>query len=488
MALSEPFSLFRSTPRRQVELSGFTAKFRWRYPPSVVHSALVSTNDTNEPPRFHSLEHLTSESYEATRLGECTIPSPLAGLSCVPDDSRICPIDSAAQLEEFHFRGLPLPSFEQAGPRSNIFFEPRQTKAAIVTCGGLCPGLNNVIRSLVVSLNENYGIHNVLGVRYGYRGLAAEPVARPIRLTHDVIEDIHLFGGSLLGSSRGTPPTEEIADTLEYLGIQILFVVGGDGTLRGGRALANELRRRGRPISVIGIPKTIDNDIHWVDRSFGFSTAVAEAQRAIQAAHSEARGAWNGIGVVKVMGRHSGFLAAHAALSGPDVNFCLVPEVPIVLHGPDGFLEILRERVEQRRHAVILVAEGAGQDLLPATGLTDASGNMKLGDIGRYLVGEIERYSKEQTLGATVKYIDPSYQVRSLPAVPFDAEFCTSLAQNAVHAALAGRSDIYIGVVRGAFVHVPIGAGGERPKVLDPEGVIWRRVLEATRQPAKWGR
>lgn len=424
--------------------------------------------------------------FRVRRLGECLIDSPLRERSWVGEEARICATSEMTAIEGLLAEGRTLPSFEAAGPRSKIFFDPARARAAVVTCGGLCPGLNNVIRSLVVTLGGNYGLRDILGIRYGYWGLAREPRAEAVPLTHELVDDIHLSGGSVLGSSRGTPPVAEIADTLERLRVDMLFVVGGDGTLRGAREISRELARRNRAVSVVGIPKTIDNDIHWVDRSFGFTTAVAEAQRAIQAAHAEARGAWNGIGLVKLMGRHSGFLAAHAALSGPDVNFCLIPEVPLALDGPRGFLEVLRRRIEQRRHAVVVVAEGAGQHLIPATGARDASGNTRLADIGSFLAETISRRFHEWGVEHTVKYIDPSYTVRGLPCAPIDAEFCSTLAQAAVHAAMAGRTAMFIGLTKGKIVHVPIGASDGSPRVLDPAGPVWQRVLEATRQPAWW--
>ncbi len=424
--------------------------------------------------------------FRVRRLGECQIPSPLKSRTWVGEEARIIATSEMVTIEGLLAQGQKLPSFEAAGPRDKIYFDPARTRAAIVTCGGLCPGLNNVIRTLVVTLKDNYGLRDVIGIRYGYWGLAKHPLAEPIQLTHDLVDDIHLSGGSVLSSSRGTPPVSEIADTLERLGVDILFTVGGDGTLRGAREISEELTLRHRHTSVIGIPKTIDNDIHWVDRSFGFTTAVAEAQRAIQAAHAEARGAWNGIGIVKLMGRHSGFLAAHAALSGPDVNFCLIPEVRLELEGPLGLLAVLKTRIEKRHHAVIIVAEGTGQHLLPSSNSRDPSGNLRLSDIGLFLQSEISRRFNEIGVQHTIKYIDPSYTVRGLPCAPIDAEFCSSMAQAAVHAGMAGRTAMFIGLTKGKFVHVPMGISDGTPRVLDPSGPVWQRVLDATRQPALW--
>jgi 6-phosphofructokinase 1 len=308
-------------------------------------------------------------------------------------------------------------------------------------------------------------------------------------LTPELVESLHEQGGTLLGSSRGPQDLGEICDTLEELGIDLLFTIGGDGTLRGASALVAELARRGRKTAVVGVPKTIDNDIQWIERSFGFATAVEEARRAILAAHAEARGAWNGVGLVKLMGRHAGFITAHASLASNDVNFCLVPEVPFRLEGEGGFLAALERRLEDRRHAVVVVAEGAAQDILqdPARRRTDASGNLRLEDVGVFLRDEIRDHFRSRDLPITVKYIDPSYTIRSQPAGALDAELCLMLGQHAAHAAMAGRTDCMIGHWNRYYTHVPLAlATGERRQI-DPEGSLWARVLGSTGQPHELG-
>ncbi len=425
---------------------------------------------------------------EIEKLGGCTVASPLLSRRerFQGDQDRILVASRISQL------GNPIepsnvPSFEAAGARRDIFFEPAEIACGIVTCGGLCPGINNVIRSVVLALIHGYGVQRIYGFRYGYAGLAGDPeVGPPIELTGPLVEPIHRLGGSFLGSSRGPQDLGVMAENLERLGIRILFAIGGDGTLRGAAALAAEIARRGGQISVIGIPKTIDNDIHLVERSFGFATAVEEARQAIVGAHAEARGALNGVGLVKLMGRHSGFITAHASLSNSDVNFCLVPEVPFALHGERGFLNALERRLRERRHAVIVVAEGAGQNLIQAAeGLGhDASGNTRLKDIGVFLKAQIHEHLSSRGLTHTVKYIDPSYIVRSLPANSVDAEYCLVLGQHAVHAGMAGRTSMVVGYWNRHFTHVPISLATSRRKEIEPEGTIWPRVLEATGQPA----
>jgi 6-phosphofructokinase 1 len=376
--------------------------------------------------------------------------------------------------------GKEPPSMEVAGPREKIFFDPSSLACGIVTCGGLCPGLNDVIRAVVLSLSHHYGVKKIYGFRYGYEGLVQKYGHNPVDLTPETVSGINKAGGTILGSSRGPQDPVEILKTLEDLRIGILFAVGGDGTLRGAQKIAQEAARRGQKISVIGIPKTIDNDISYIQTTFGFETAVSEARRATYAAHSEARGARNGIGLVKLMGRDSGFIAAFSVLVGSEVNFCLVPEVPF---GLEGFLQALRKRLEQKAHAVIVLAEGAGQDLTAQTGECDCSGNIKYGDIGIFLRDNIRDYFKGIGMEINLKYIDPSYMIRSLPANPHDSAFCLVLGQCAVHAGMSGRTNMVVGFWNHLFTHVPISLAVSKRKRIDPEGELWNSVVASTGQP-----
>ena len=375
-------------------------------------------------------------------------------------------------------------SFEKAGPREKLFFEPAKTKVAIVTCGGLCPGLNNVIRSLVHELYYRYDISRIIGIKYGYAGLASGYNHPVVELTPATVSNIHLFGGSLLGSSRGKQDIEEIVDTLEIMNVNILFCIGGDGTLRGAHSICNEIEKRKIKIAIAGIPKTIDNDIDLIQKSFGFETAFSVAADIIRNAHNEASGAYNGIALVKVMGRDSGFIAASAAMAVQEVNFVLVPEFEFDLYGTKGFLKVLRKRLEDRKHAVIVVAEGAGQHLFEdAEKELDASGNVKHKDIGIYLKEKISEEFKNKNFPYSIKYIDPSYIVRSIPANANDSKFCNLLAQNAVHAALAGKTDFVVGFWNNQFTLMPIQMVTQKRKKIDIAGELWWNVLEATGQP-----
>jgi len=377
----------------------------------------------------------------------------------------------------------PSAMLEIAGPRETIAFDPETVHAAIVTCGGLCPGLNDVIRALVMCLRYHYGVKHVTGVRYGYRGLLPEFGLDPIELTADLVGDIHRTGGTLLGSSRGYGDrTCDIVDALERQGVNMLFTIGGDGTQKGALALSEEVKKRGLRTVVVGIPKTIDNDLSFVQRSFGFETSVSMAVQAVQGAHVEARGAINGIGIVKVMGRQSGFIAAHTALAMNDVNFVLIPEVPFDLHGDNGLLQHLEQRLRRRHHAVILVAEGAGQDLLQGAAGQDKSGNKKLADVGLFLKQEVGTYFKQRNTEVNIKYIDPSYIIRSAPANANDSIYCARLGGNAVHAAMSGRTGLIISLLHDRFVHVPMRMAVTTRNCVDPEGRLWRDVVEATGQ------
>jgi 6-phosphofructokinase 1 len=378
---------------------------------------------------------------------------------------------------------LPV-SFEKAGPRENIYFEPAKTKVGIVTCGGLCPGLNNVIRSLVNELYYRYGISRVLGFQYGYEGLISSYNHPVIELTAPMVNFIHLTGGTFLGSSRGNQDVEKMVDTLEIMNINILFCIGGDGTLRGAHAIHKEIEKRKLKISIAGIPKTIDNDIDLIQKSFGFETAFSIANDIIRNAHNEASGAFNGIALVKLMGRDSGFIAATAALAIQEVNFVLIPEITFDLYGQHGFLTVLKKRLEERHHAVIVVAEGTGQEFFEcADENKDVSGNIKYQDIGIYLKDKISEEFDKESFPYSIKYIDPSYIIRSAPANANDSKFCNLLAQNAVHAALSGKTDFVIGFWNDQFTLVPIETVVARRKKIDVEGELWWNVLEATGQP-----
>lgn len=432
------------------------------------------------------------EDFEVKRLGNCSIPSPLnlskekgdGIFNYIKDGDRVL---LSSDLDYFNKcieeQIVPI-SFEKAGPKANIYFDPTKIRAAIVTCGGLCPGLNNVIRGLVMQLHRRYGVQRIVGIKYGYQGFIADYKHELVDLTPEYVEDIHMMGGSILGSSRGVQNVGEMVDALERMNINILFTIGGDGTLRGAMEITKEITKRSLKIAVAGVPKTIDNDINLIEKSFGFETAFTTAAKILEGAHNEAKGAYNGIALVKLMGRDSGFIAAMASLANQEVNYVIVPELDFDLDGTKGFLKVLHKRLERKKHAVIVIAEGAGQDLFQDNEkLTDKSGNTHYKDIGLYLKERITEDLKANAIPFALKYIDPSYIIRSAPANANDSLFCNLLAQNAVHGAMAGRTGFVVGYWNAQFNLIPIEmAVGERKKI-NIEGELWSDVLETTGQP-----
>ncbi len=423
-----------------------------------------------------------------SNLGRAKIPSPY--LQNVSEPDALFVDDQKRVLKDVTFfegaekqacQGVST-AFELAGPRRNIFFDPSKMRCAIVTCGGLCPGLNALIRAIFLELYHGYGVNHIWGVRYGLRGFISKYGYDFLDLSPEIVTDIMKRGGSILGSSRGPQDIGAIVDCLEQNHINALFMAGGDGTLAAAQAIADEVSARGLKISIVGLPKTIDNDIHLVSRSFGFDTAVEMATKAIRAAHNEARGYPNGIGLIKLMGRHSGFIAAATVLAEQDANFILIPEVDFDLEGPGGLLEKLEKRIVDRGHAVIVAAEGAGQKYFDANQTKDASGNTRLNDIGFFLKERIRKWFQEKQIEATLKYIDPSYMIRSVPANANDQVFCNFLGRNAVHAAMAGKTGMLIGHWNDEFVHLPMRLSAGKRKKIDPSGRLWRNVLAATGQ------
>jgi 6-phosphofructokinase 1 len=415
-------------------------------------------------------------------LGPARFDSPLAAKGRKFPDPRLH-VRYQAREGVDGLEGVGL-TFEKAGARERLFFDPARTTAAFVTCGGLAPGLNNAVRSGFYELTRNYGVPRVLGIQQGYRGLDPHAGLEPIELTAEMIDDINDMGGTILGTSRGGRDAVDIVDYLETHDIDILFCIGGDGTQRGAHAIAHEVARRGGARAVVGLPKTIDNDVPYVFQSFGYSTALEEATEILRRAHVEAKGSPNGIGLVKVMGRDAGFIAAGAAVASQESNFCLVPEVPFRLEGEGGLLDALRQRIERRHHAVIVVAEGAGQQLFERQhGDSDASGNARYRDIGLFLRDRITAHFIECDIEVSLKYFDPSYSIRSVPPNASDRILTDRMARNAVHAAMAGKTDVLMGSWNQASIWVPIPTAVAESKCMNPDGDLWQAVISTTGQP-----
>lgn len=435
---------------------------------------------------------MNNSDFSIKSMGRCLIKSPLnlsntAGdniFNYITDDERILYHSFLSDYKKNCESASEPLSFERAGPREHLFYDPSKTRVAVVTCGGLCPGLNNVIRSIVNELYYRYKVTRIVGIKYGYEGFISDYNHPVIDLTPDVVSEIHLMGGSILGSSRGNQDVSRIVDSLEMMNINILFCIGGDGTLKGAHAIHEEITSRGLKIAVAGVPKTIDNDINFISKSFGFETAFSIAHNIIRDAHNEAMGAYNGVSLIKLMGRDSGFIAAHAALSMQEVNFVLVPEMNFDLYGGRGFIKTLKKRLQEKHHALVVVAEGAGQFLFESSDVEkDKSGNVKHKDIGLLLKEKIAEEFESAKFPYTMKYIDPSYIIRSAPANANDSIFCSQLAQNAVHGAMAGKTDFVVGNWNNYFTYLPISAAVHERKKISLESELWWNVLEATGQP-----
>lgn len=418
-------------------------------------------------------------------LGQPKIPSPLSYCH-FQDDATVSVFLDREHVDELNDSVVPV-SFEAAGPRKHLYFDSSKAKCAIATCGGLCPGINDVIRSIVMEAYHNYNVPGVLGIQYGLEGFIPSYGHKIVELTPDSVSDIHQFGGTVLGSSRGPQSPEEIVDALERMNVSVLFMIGGDGTMKATNSIFREVQKRNLRISIIGIPKTIDNDINFINQSFGFETAVYKATEAIQCAHVEATGAMNGIGIVKLMGRESGFIAAHATLSLKEVNMVLIPEVEFRMDGPGGILPALEKRLKARRHAVIVLAEGAGQHLLERGSATDASGNRVLGDFSDILIREIKKYMADKNISCTTKYIDPSYIIRSIPANANDSVYCGFLGTNSVHAAMAGKTGMVLAKLMDRYVHLPLDLITRKRRRLNTRSEYWRAVVESTGQQDLYG-
>ncbi|GAB4815012.1 hypothetical protein N2152v2_002058 [Parachlorella kessleri] len=442
------------------------SKLKPRPSPFVVHNnwggGFVSNDDRVA---LNSLKFASPESAGAT----CT-----AGNGATADE----PAWLEASMEQVC---MPLPPWAvRAGARETIFWNPKDVHVAVVTCGGLCPGLNDVVQGLVNKCTD-YGVPegNILGIRYGFKGFYDREY-KPVVLTKKSVEGIHLEGGTMLGTSRGGADIKQIVKQIDLWGIDMCFVVGGNGGNAGAAAIQAELEKNNIVCTVVGVPKSIDNDILLIDKCFGFDTAVEEAQRALLAAKVEAASARRGIGLVKLMGRQSGFIALQASMASGVVDVCLIPEVPFTLFGERGMFTFLEKVLQEKGHAVVCVAEGAGQDIL-STGehRTDASGNPILKDVGPWLRSEMKAHFKE----ADVKYIDPSYLIRSIPTTSGDRIYCKILAHNAVHGAFAGYTGVTVGLVNTHYVYLPIPVVIQAPRTVDPRGKNWNRLRASIGQP-----
>ena len=361
--------------------------------------------------------------------------------------------------------------FVRAGPRKEIAWDPIHTKVAIVTCGGLCPGLNTVIRELYITLHHKYGVKFVYGVKNGYKGFYSDNL---VRLDDDIIRDIHHKGGSILGTSRGGTDVKKIVDSIAHRGISHLYAIGGNGTQKGLFEINKEIKKRGLCVSVVGIPKTIDNDLCIIDKSFGFDTSVQEAQRAIQAAKVEIEAFNNAVGIVKVMGRNSGFIAMYSSLASKDVDCCLIPEIPFDIEYDHGVLHYIKECLHKKDKILIVVSEGAGQHYI------NDPVNKNLNDFGIWLCEVV----RSNVPNVCIKYIDPTYTIRAITPNASDSIYCTILAQSAVHGAFCGYTNFIVGPVNGKHAYIPLQMAIHETNTVSEDDRMWFRLISANGQPS----
>jgi len=301
-------------------------------------------------------------------------------------------------------------------------------RIGVLTGGGDCPGLNAVIRAIVRTSSHDLG-HEIVGFRDGWRGpLDGASEA----LTLDSTRGILPRGGTILGSSRTNPfrsddGPERVQRTLSEQQIDGLIVIGGEDTL----GVANRLSERGVP--VVGVPKTIDNDLGGTDMTFGFDTAVQVATDALDRLHTTAE-SHNRTIVVEVMGRHAGWIALHAGLAG-GADGILIPEQPF---GLEEVVEVVERRHRHGRYfSLIVVAEGAVPregEMATAGADTDQFGHARLGGIGL----QLER-ALEQRTGYETRAIVLGHLQRGGTPTAFDRVLATRLGHAAVLGADAGR-------------------------------------------------
>ncbi|XP_022735850.1 ATP-dependent 6-phosphofructokinase 4, chloroplastic [Durio zibethinus] len=486
---SPPIPTFLFKPRSPV-LHSLNFKSRNSYPKTPLISCL------NLRIRAQVLDQTADDGFVLDDVPHLTnflpdlhsYPNPLQNSQAyaIVKQTFVGPEDVVAQkivVQKDSSRGV---HFRRAGPREKVYFKSEEVRACIVTCGGLCPGINTVIREIVCGLNYMYGVDDILGIQGGYRGFYSK---NTLKLTPKVVNDIHKRGGTFLLTSRGGHDTQKIVDNIQDRGINQVYIIGGDGTQRGAARIYEEVEKRGLQVAVAGIPKTIDNDIAVIDKSFGFDTAVEEAQRAVNAAHVEVESVENGIGIVKLMGRYSGFIGMFATLASRDVDCCLIPESPFYLEGKGGLFEFIEERLKENGHIVIVVAEGAGQEYVAQSmhGIDekDASGNRLLLDVGLWLTQNIkDHFTKERKMAINMKYIDPTYMIRAIPSNASDNIYCTLLAQSAVHGAMAGYTGFTVGPVNSRHAYIPISHVTETQNTVKLTDRMWARLLASTNQPS----
>jgi phosphofructokinase-like protein len=332
-------------------------------------------------------------------------------------------------------------------------------RIGVLTGGGDCPGLNAVIRAIVRKGIDVYG-HECVGFRYGWSGLLAD---QAVELTHENTRGILHRGGTILGTSRTNPFKEEggldkVKATLDARMVDALIAIGGEDTLGVARTLGDE------GVNVVGVPKTIDNDLEGTDFTFGFLTAVQIATDAIDRLHTTAE-SHNRVIVVEVMGRHTGWIAAYSGMAG-GADVILVPELPFDIE--EVVTRIRRRHAHGRTFSIVVVAEGAtpkdGGVMTQTPDTKDAFGHTRLGGIAVALEGEIESRTGFETRMTILGHVQ-----RGGTPCAYDRVLGTRFGVAAVDAVSDGDFGKMVSLRGTAIERVGLDAAVAEPKLLDPE-------------------
>lgn len=329
-------------------------------------------------------------------------------------------------------------------------------RVGVLTGGGDCPGLNAVIRAVVRKGVKEYG-YEFLGFRDGWKGpLEGLTIPLDIKSTRGLLPR----GGTILGSSRTNPfaidgGVEKIKSNLAAAGVDALVAIGGEDTL----GVATKLHSLG--VNVIGIPKTIDNDLNATDYTFGFDTAVNIAMEAIDRLHTTAESHHRTL-IVEVMGRHAGWIALHSGLAG-GASCILIPEVPFSI---EKVCEYVESRYKYNYAPIIVVAEGAlpqEGSLVTKDGSLDAFGHVKLSGIGEWLAKEIESRTGKEARVSVLGHIQ-----RGGTPTAFDRVLATRFGLHAITAVHDGDWGKMVALQGTNIVRVPLAAATEKLKLVDP--------------------
>jgi phosphofructokinase-like protein len=350
------------------------------------------------------------------------------------------------------------------------------TRIGILTGGGDCPGLNSVIRAVTKCAIVDFGLE-VYGIYDSFDGLIGEPRAKRLRMSD--VKGLLFRGGTILGSTNKGDPfayrkvisgkvieedhSDEVVENVERLGLDALVVIGGDGTM----AVAGRFVERKR-LPMVGVPKTIDNDIAGTDRTFGFDTAVAIATEAIDRLQTTASSHHRTL-VVETMGRNAGWIALESGLAG-GADVILIPEIPFTV---DAVAAAINEREQYgSRSTIVCAAEGAkssgGKQFIEKT-IVDSAEPIRLGGIARWLCDQLE-----SRVRAECRAIVLGHTQRGGTPTANDRVLCTRFGVEAVRAIMRGESGSMVAIRNDAVGTVPISEVAGKQRTIDPESDIIR--------------